>query len=271
MILLRSILFNLWFYGITLGYLVIGAALRLLGPLAPRDWPRRAARRWSATLLAGLGPLAGIRYEVSGREHLPAGPMVVASMHQSAFDTLVWLLLLPDPTYVLKRELLAIPVFGPICRLAGMIAIDRAAGAKAIRGLLRGGAAAVAAGRSIVIFPEGTRVAPGRRAPLHPGVAALASRLALPVVPVATDSGLLWGRRAFRRRPGVIHVMIRPPLAPGLGRERLMARLAQEFELGAAALGTPWPALCGPAVDNSVEQDPSGLPSRSSDARKTVD
>jgi 1-acyl-sn-glycerol-3-phosphate acyltransferase len=256
MILLRSTLFNLWFYGWTAGYALLGAALRLLGRHAPADWPERLVRHWGATVLAGMQPIAGIRYQVSGQENLPDGPVVVASMHQSAFDTLVWVLLLRNPAYVLKRELTRIPIFGPMCTLAEMIAVDRGAGAAAIRALLRGGDRAVAQGRAIVIFPEGTRVAPGRRAPLHPGVAALATRTGVPVVPVATDSGLCWGRRAFRKRPGVIHIVIRPPLPPGLSRAEVMARLADEFERGAAALGTPWPG-----VDKSVGTAASGLAS----------
>ncbi len=254
MILLRSTLFNLWFYGWTIGYALLGAALRLLGRYAPARWPERLVRHWGATVLAGMQPIAGIRYEVSGRENLPEGPVVVASMHQSAFDTLVWVLLLRNPAYVLKRELTRIPIFGPMCTLAEMIAVDRGAGAAAIRALLRGGDRTVAQGRAIVIFPEGTRVVPGRRAPLHPGVAALAARTGVPVVPVVTDSGLCWGRRAFRKRPGVIHIVIRPALPPGLSRAEVMARLAAEFEHGAAALGTPWPD-----VDNSVGSAPSGL------------
>ena len=257
MILVRSSLFNLWFYGATLCFALAGAALRALGRHAPDGWPERLVRRWGATVLAGLGPLAATRYEVSGWENLPPGPVLVASMHQSAFDTLVWLLLLRNPAYVLKRELTRIPVFGPMCKMVGMIAVDRGAGAAAIRELLRGGDRAVAERRAIVIFPEGTRVPPGVRAPLHPGVAALAARTRLPVVPVVTDSGLCWGRRAFRKRPGVIHIVIQPPLPAGLSRPEVMARLAREFERGAAALGM---ALPPEGVDNSVESAPARLP-----------
>ena len=107
-----------------------------------------------------------------------------------------------------------------------------------------------------MIFPEGTRAAPGAMLPLQPGVAALAASTGLPVIPVVTDSGLHWGRRAFRKRPGMIHIVIRPQLPPGLPRAELMARLAAAFEQGAAALGTPWPD-----VDNSVGTVPSGFSS----------
>lgn len=258
MSLLRSSLFNLWFYGATVCYALQGAGLRLLGDHAPAGWPERLVRRWSATVLAGLWPLVGIRYEVSGWEHLPAGPAVVASMHQSAFDTLVWLLLLRHPAYVLKRELTRIPVFGPMCTLTEMIAVDRGAGAAAIRALLRGGDRAVAAGRAIVIFPEGTRVAPGRRAPLHPGVAALATRTGVPVVPVVTDSGLCWGRRAFRKRPGVIRIAILPPLPRRLPRTELLERLEAIYRAGVP-------------VDNSVGIPPDLLADSASRKREPLD
>jgi 1-acyl-sn-glycerol-3-phosphate acyltransferase len=108
----------------------------------------------------------------------------------------------------------------------GMIAVDRSAGASAIRSMLKGADRAMAEARQIVIFPEGTRAPPGTVLPLHPGIAALAARTGLPVVPVATDSGRCWGRRAFRKHPGVIRVAIHPPLAPGLPRAALLAQLS---------------------------------------------
>ena len=158
------------------------------------------------------------------------GPALIASMHQSAFDTMVWILLVPRACYVLKRELVAIPVFGPMCRLTGMIAVDRGAGAAAIRSLLKECDRAVAEDdRQMVIFPEGTRVPPGNIVELQPGVAAMASRTKLPVLPVVTDSGRCWGRRAFRKRPGVIHVRIGPPLPGGMARPALMGALAGGF------------------------------------------
>lgn len=258
MLLLRSTLFNAWFYGATALFALGGVVLRIAGPLAPAGWPETLVRRWGKTVLAGMWPLCRMRYVVTGWENMPAGPAVVASMHQSAFDTLVWLLLLRNPAYVLKRELTRIPVFGPMCARVGMIAVDREAGASAIRELLRGADRAVAQGRSIVIFPEGTRVAPRVRAPLHPGVAAVAVRTGLPVVPVATDSGLCWGRRAFRKRAGTIHIVIRPALPAGLKRGELMTALEAEFEQGAAALGIP---LAGAGhVDNSVGRASPDLP-----------
>jgi 1-acyl-sn-glycerol-3-phosphate acyltransferase len=162
--------------------------------------------------------------------------MLIASNHQSAFDTMVWLLLVPRASYVIKRELLRVPLFGALCRLSGMIVVDRTAGADAIRALLRAADKAVAEGRQIIIFPEGTRVAPGVQVPLQPGIAALAARTRLPVIPVATDSGHCWGRRAFRKLPGVIHVAIGAPIPADLGREELMRRLEQAIADGQAAI-----------------------------------
>jgi 1-acyl-sn-glycerol-3-phosphate acyltransferase len=238
MIWLRSVLFNLWFYGMTVAVAVASVTV-LLGPAG---WARGFARFWARAVLGGLRPLCGITVKVTGREHLPAaGPALIASQHQSAFDTLVWLLLVPDAAYVLKQELTRIPLYGAMCRKLGMIPVDRAGGASAIRALLRGADRAVADGRQIVIFPEGTRAPPGQVLPLHPGVAALAARTGLPVIPVVTDSGLYWGSRAFRRHAGVIHVAIQPPLPPRLPRAALMDRLAALYAQGV-----------GP-VDNSVD------------------
>lgn len=248
MIWLRSALFNVWFYGLT---------TLLLLPTVFLRWARYPAvlayaRVWSRLVLWGLRTLCGIRWEVSGLEHLPkSGPVLIASMHQSAFDTLVWQVLQPNFAFVLKVELTRIPLFGPMLRAAGMIAVDRSGGAAALRDLMRAADRAVAEGRQMLIFPEGTRVAPGVRARLHPGVAALAARTRLGVIPVATDSGLCWGRRAFRKQPGTIHIAIQPPLPAGLGRAELMDRLAGSFAEGSARLGV--------AVDKSVGNGGTGF------------
>jgi 1-acyl-sn-glycerol-3-phosphate acyltransferase len=243
MIWLRSIAFNLWFYGVTVLVALLSLPVLLLHPRAAR-W---VTRFWARLVLGGLRPICGISVVVTGRENLPLqGPALIASQHQSAFDTIIWFLLVPEAAYVLKKELGAIPIYGALSRKMGMIAVDRAAGAAAIRTLVKDAHRAVAAGQQIVIFPEGTRAAPGVVLPLHPGVAALASRTALPVIPVVTDSGSCWGRRAFRKMPGTIRVAILPPLPAGLPRAELMARLAALF-------AAPIP------VDNSVGAAPAGF------------
>ena len=154
-----------------------------------------------------------------------SGAALIASRHQSAFDTIVWLTLVPRCCYVLKRELLRIPLFGPLMPLAGMIAVDRSGGAGALRALVRDGERAAREGRQIVIFPEGTRADPGAMLPLQPGVAALAARTHLPVIPVVTNSGRFWGRRAFHKRAGTIQIRVLKPIPPGIGRDQLMQRL----------------------------------------------
>ena len=237
MIFLRSLVFNAWFYGITVAMLLVLCLPRLLlGTLGPEQ-SCDIANRWARLVLGGLRLICGTRFVVTGQEHLPPdGAALIASMHQSAFDTVVWLMLVPRPCYVLKRELMAIPLFGTICRHAGMITVDRSAGAKAIRDLMRDADRAVSERRQIIIFPEGTRVAPDTVVPLQPGVAALAGRTRLPVIPIATDSGRVWGRRAFRKLPGLIHVAILPPLPADLPRADLLPTLAATFARAAAGL-----------------------------------
>ena len=244
---LRSALFNVWFYGVTVVMAVSSLGMRVVAPNRAMSW----ARTWARLVIAGLWPLCRIRVAVSGLENLPADePALIASQHQSAFDTMLWLTLIPNTAYVLKKELLRIPLFGDMCRRTGMIAVDRGAGGAAIRALLRGADAAVAARRTIVIFPEGTRAHPGAPLPLQPGIAALASRTGLPVIPVVTDSGKCWGRRAFRKNAGVIHVVIQPPLPARMEREALLRTLEQRFAEGTTDLDK--------LVDNSV-----GAPFRS--------
>jgi 1-acyl-sn-glycerol-3-phosphate acyltransferase len=236
-IVLRSVLFNIWFFGATLVLTLGGAVFSLIAP-------RRTialAMLWARLIVGGLSYICGINLQMSGREHLPKdGAVLIASAHQSAFDTMIWLTLLPRCCYVLKQELLRIPLFGWLIRRTGMIAVDRSGGANALRHLLRESDRAVREGRQIVIFPEGTRAHPGERLPLQPGVAAVAARTRLPVIAVATDSGHCWSRRAFRKYPGTIHIRIHPPLPAGLPREALMRALEDRFH----TVGEP--------VDNSV-------------------
>lgn len=231
MTLLRSALFNAWFFLVTFLVLTtVGWVVVLLAPARAH----RLARIWAGTVLAGL-PLCGIRVQVDGLEYLPdEGPALLASQHQSAFDTLIWLHLAPRCSYVMKQELARIPVFGALNRASGMILVDRAGGAAALRKMLAEVSAALARGRQVVIFPEGTRVAPGQEVELQPGVVAIATRSIVPVIPVATDSGLCWGKRAFRKRAGIIHVRLLPPLPTGLSRETMLRRLRESWHEGAA-------------------------------------
>lgn len=243
MIRLKSILFSVWFYAASAALTLFG---HVLAWLAPASLPAYA-KVWSRTVLAGL-PICGITYEILGREYLPAqGAVLIASMHQSAFDTLIWFRLVPRCRYVVKIELMRIPLFGRLVRLSGQIAVDRAGGAATLRGLLRDGSAELAQGHQLVIFPEGTRAATGEMAPLQPGIAALARAAGSAVLPVVTDSGFCWGRGARAKRPGIIRVKIMPPIEAGLPREAMMTRLKDAFVQGSADL-----AILRGAVDNSV-------------------
>lgn len=225
MVALRSLLFNIAFFGVTGGMSVL--ALPLL--LAPAGWVRAAMRLWARIVVALLRAICGVRIVVEGREHLPShGPALIASRHESAFDTIIWFTLVPEAVYVLKRELLRIPVYGWHARRAGMISVDRKGGATAMRGMLREAKEATALGRQIVIFPEGTRAHPGETLPMQPGIQALAKATGLPVIPVATNSGRVWGRRAFLKRPGTITIRVLPPLPAQDLLPRLTACLAAE-------------------------------------------
>jgi 1-acyl-sn-glycerol-3-phosphate acyltransferase len=221
MIILRSALFNVVFYLVTFGFTVAGAIVNLFAP----ERVMGLVINWARTLVFATRVICGIHVEVTGREHIAPGAALIVSRHQSAFDTFVWLTLLPRCCYVLKQELMRIPVFGSLLVATRMIPIDRKAGSGAIRALLKEGDRAVREERQIVIFPEGTRSDPGQPKELQPGFLALASRTGLPVIPVATDSGTYWGRRAFRKRPGTIHILIGQPIPPTADRRALQRQV----------------------------------------------
>ncbi|MET0366967.1 MAG: lysophospholipid acyltransferase family protein [Methylobacterium sp.] len=153
---------------------------------------RAATRLWAHGILFGLRRLVGLTYVEEGREHIPAEPCLIVANHQSAWETLAFLVLVPDVAIIAKRELLAIPVVGWFLRRSPMIVIDRANGTQALRTMIEGCQAAVASGRSVLIFPEGTRGDLADPVRFKRGVELLYGRLGLPVVPVAVNSGLFW-------------------------------------------------------------------------------
>lgn len=216
---LRSALFVLVFYGGTLLWVAASFAAVPFGA----ESVRRVVTGWARYHRRCAAALLGIRARVEGS--VPSGPTLVAAKHQSMFETLDLVVLLPSPAVVMKRELQSIPLFGTLTRRYGIIPIDRAGGAGALRRMLKAGEAAIAEGRPIVIFPEGTRVAPGEAPPLQPGFAGLYRALGLPVVPVALDSGRLWPRRGFVKRPGLVTMRFGEPIPPGLPRKEVEARV----------------------------------------------
>jgi 1-acyl-sn-glycerol-3-phosphate acyltransferase len=229
---LRALAFNIAFFGVTA---VLGvAALPLL--LAPRRTAMRFGRFWAQCVLALLKAIVGLDGEIRGIEHLPPGACLIAMKHQSAWDALILPVLLGDPAVVIKRELLWLPFYGWYAARAGSITIDRRGAAGALRRMVAAAREAVIAARPIVIFPEGTRTAPGQRLTYQPGVAALYQALAVPLVPAAVNSGLYWGRRSFVKRPGRILLEFLAPIPPGLPRREVMEELESRIETATAAL-----------------------------------
>ena len=183
--------------------------------------------------------IVGMDYRLEGA--LPPGPVLIAAKHQSAFETFLFPAIRPDVVFVIKRELLRAPVVGWYLSRAGQIAIDRTANAAALRQMLSEAKARVDDGLTLIIFPEGTRVAAGESAPVRPGVSALYSQLGLPVVPVSLDSGLYWPRKSFLRKAGTVRICIGAPIAPGLKRREFERVLGEALVLPPAAGGAAQP------------------------------
>lgn len=232
MIWLRSLAFQAAFYAWTVWLGLLTLPVLLL--------PRRAvlgvARLWIDGTFWLLSNVAGLTYEVRGEAHRADGPAIYALKHQSAWDALILLRLFRDPAIVVKGQLMWMPIVGWYLVRLGMIFIDRRAGPRTLRRMVRIAEERLAAGRDIVVFPEGTRTVPGERPPYRPGIAALYAALGVPVVPVALNSGLYWARREFAKRPGRIVVSVLPPVAPGLERKRFMDRLRDRIESETARL-----------------------------------
>ena len=229
---LRALAFNVVFFAWTA---VIGT-LGLPVLCAPRAATMRFSRFWARSVLTFLRVIVGLDHQVCGLDRIPRGGCIIAMKHQSTWDTLILPVVLADPAIVLKRELVFLPLYGWYAARAGSIAIDRKAGAAALRKMVARAQAIAAQGRPIVIFPEGTRVAPRAHLPYQPGVAALYQMLGLPLVPAALNSGLFWGRRSFLKRRGRITLEFLEPIPAGWRRQPLMAELERRIETATAAL-----------------------------------
>ena len=228
----RSLLFNALFYvNITLRMIV---ALPTI--LLPYSFLHGVLRRYASSTLWFLRVVCGTGVEWRGREKLPTGPYIVACKHQSLWETFALFMLLPDPTYVLKRELMWLPLFGWLATKARMIAIDRGSHAKALASMIAAARREAARGRQIVIFPEGTRRPPGAKPRYLPGVAFLYAELGLPCVPIALNSGLFWPRRSLLRYPGTVLVEVLDPIPPGFEKREFLTRLQNATEEATARL-----------------------------------
>jgi 1-acyl-sn-glycerol-3-phosphate acyltransferase len=232
MIWARSLAFVALFY---LWSTVCGLVMTPL-ILGPRAWMMKAMAIWATVMMGLLRLICGVRMEVRGREHLPAGRALIAAKHQCMFDTMGPLAVFPDACYVMKRELMRIPFYGWFCAKAGMIELDRDGGSGALRKLIADSRSRLAEPRQLVIFPEGTRTAPGTKSDYQPGVAGLYRDLAMPCIPMATNSGAYWPPHGFLRRPGVIVYEFLEPIPPGLHRAAFMRQLETRLETASSRL-----------------------------------
>lgn len=228
---IRSFLFNILFYAWT--FLIVLSALPAF--LIGRHWIHFIAHHWGrgVTLLLRL---ACIQVEIRGRHHLPKEPVIVASKHQSAWETTMIEVLVPEAVIILKKELIMIPLFGRLLLKAGMISIDRSKGRSVIPQMVEGAKRAREQGRSTFIFPEGTRTPAGQRGTYRYGTYALYRDTGMKVVPAAHNAGFFWPRRKFLKIPGKIIFEFLPPIEPGLSEKDFMKKLEDSIENASAEL-----------------------------------
>jgi 1-acyl-sn-glycerol-3-phosphate acyltransferase len=231
-LMLRSVAFNVLFYLNILVHVIAGLPTFLM----PRRATLAIAKSWGRTSNVLLRAVCGTKIEFRGLEKIPKGALIVASKHQSVWETFTLVTLLDDPVYILKRELTWIPFFGWYLIKAGMIAVNRRARGAALTGMTEGARRALADGRQIIIFPEGTRRPPGAEPAYKHGVVHLYAGAGTPCLPVALNSGLFWPRRKFLRYPGTIRVEVLDPIPPGLDRHAFAERLKRDIETATARL-----------------------------------
>ncbi len=229
---LRSMLFYPVFYIIWALFLILGSWLLF----CPRRWAMAGLATHGRVSVWLLRLFCGTKMEVRGLEKLLPGPVIVASKHQAAWDTFALISLMRDPALVMKAELLSIPLYGWFCRKFEHIPIQRELGPSALRLMVREARARAAEGREIVIFPEGTRKAPGAAPDYKPGIIVLYQDLKVPVCPLALNSGLFWPRYSFLRYPGTIIVEVLDPIPPGLARHEFMEKLQSTIETASTRL-----------------------------------
>ena len=231
-VLLRSILFNVLFYANLIVHMI--AALPTLA--LPYPAMRAFIRSYARTSLWLLRVICRTGIESRGDENIPPGGCLVACKHQSLWETFALYVVLSDPVFVLKRELIWIPLFGWYLYRAGMIPIDRSSGFAALARMTARAKKELGRGRQVVVFPEGTRRAPGAAPDYKPGITVLYDRLGVACIPFALNSGLFWPRRSLIRFPGTVLVEALPPIPSGLDKRAFFARLQNELEKATARL-----------------------------------
>jgi 1-acyl-sn-glycerol-3-phosphate acyltransferase len=231
-LVIRSFVFNVLFYLNLLAYFIIAIPTLVM----PRMAIVKLATSWGRTNNRLLRLVCGIKVEYRGLERIPPGALLVASKHQSLWETFALLPLFSDPAFILKRELQWIPFFGWYAMKASMIPVDRGRRGQALADMTERARVELARGRQIVIFPEGTRRAPGAEPNYKFGIAHLYGETGIACLPIALNSGLFWPRRSFMRYPGTIVAEVLDPIAPGLSKDAFAARLQQEVETATARL-----------------------------------
>ncbi|GEP01458.1 lysophospholipid acyltransferase family protein [Methylobacterium haplocladii] len=231
MVVVRSLAFNILFYIATAVIALVG-----LPVLVSQKATLRYAQFWGHVSIWLLRVVAGTRVDFRGIDALPKGPLVIAAKHQSTLETLALTIPFEKFTYVLKRELMWIPLFGWYLGRSGMVPIDRAKGARTMAKLNEAAAQAIREGRQLIIFPEGTRRAAGAPSAYKQGLSHLYVALGVPCVPVALNSGLYWRRHSFWRLPGTCVIEFLPPIPHGLGRPEFLAEVQARIETASNAL-----------------------------------
>jgi 1-acyl-sn-glycerol-3-phosphate acyltransferase len=249
-VIFRSVLFNVLFYLNLFVYLI--AALPIL--LLPYRAMIALAKSWARTNLWLLRVVCGIKAEFRGVEKIPPGGLIIASKHQSVWETFALLPLVDDPVFILKRELMWIPLFGWCLWKGQMIPVNRGARGPALATMTERARAEVQRGRQIIIFPEGTRRAPGAAPQYKFGVAHLYAETGVPCVPVALNSGLFWPRRSFRRFPGTVRLEVLDPIQPGLDKQTFADRLRADIEIATARLVEEGMCELGPTAPQPIPQ-----------------
>lgn len=232
LILVRSIVFNVLFYANTVFCLIVALPTFFM----PYWGIVEVAKAWGRINLFMLRWVAGIDIEVRGVEKIPKGGLIVAAKHQSAWETFALLPLFDIPLFIVKRELMWIPIFGWLMAKGRMVPVDRSAGSQALLEMTKRAGIEISRGRQLIIFPEGTRRPAGAEPRYKYGVAHLYAAEGVPCVPIALNSGLFWPRRSILRHPGTVLVEVLDPILPGLDKEEFFERLRDSIETATARL-----------------------------------